>query len=96
MNDKDLLARLAKFTDYVIRTSCFGELPHSLFSNELDGGEIQEVATQLGILIKIKATKQDVIDSGYDFDEGDTIYKFNPEILKLIDKAIEELSHDQK
>ncbi len=96
--NKKLFVQLAKFSEFVIHECCFGHTDAITWLNSegIDGGDLQEVAEKLGIIHAEVATKKDAEDSGYEFDEGDTIYRFNPEILKLTDKSIKEPIHDQK
>ncbi|MGD8786554.1 MAG: hypothetical protein PVJ60_03950 [Phycisphaerales bacterium] len=61
--------RLAKFARRVIKSRCWGE-------ETMDGGDIQELAEELGLIYKTTATKEDVDPEHSDYEVGDTIYKF--------------------
>lgn len=62
------LLALRKFARSVIEDYCWG-------CGEPDGGDVQELATKLGLLKECVATKEDA-ELNPDFEEGDTIYKF--------------------
>ncbi len=65
--------RLAEFARFVIRQECW-----SIF--EQDGGDIQELAEKLGLIVPCVATEED-IDDDCDCEVGDTIFKFS-QVLK--------------
>ncbi len=65
--------RLREFARHVIRQECWS-IP------DLDGGDIQEWAERLGLIVPHAATAEDVDDKS-DFEVGDTIFKFS-DILK--------------
>ena len=48
---------------------------------EVDGGDVQEVAEKMGIIVPVKATQQQTDDlneeHGIDLEEGDTIYNWS-------------------
>lgn len=62
--------RLEEFARYVIRQECW-----SIF--EQDGGDIQELAKKLGLIVPHVATAEDVDDEFDDHEPGDTIFKFS-------------------
>ncbi len=65
------LDKLKEFARKVITTECW-----SLDSQ--DGGDLQELAEKLGLIVKYTATKDDIDDEfGSDFEIGDTIFKFS-------------------
>ena len=68
------LKSLKEFSRYVIKDMCFG-------MDLLDGGDVQEVAANAGLIKRVKATEDDVDDES-DFEVGDIIYKFT-NILKV-------------
>ena len=47
---------------------------------EVDGGDVQEVAEKMGIIVPVKATQQQADDlneeHGIDLEAGDTIYQW--------------------
>ncbi len=61
--------RLAEFARYVIRQECW-----SIF--EQDGGDIQELAEKLGLIVPCVATEEDINDD-CDCEVGDAIFKFS-------------------
>ena len=61
--------RLRKFARHIIRQYCWN-------IEEPDGGDIQEWAEKLGLIVPHLATKDDVDDEN-DFGIGDTIFKFS-------------------
>ncbi len=66
---KDENKRLKEFARHVIRQECW------LISN-LDGGDLQELAEKLGLIVPHTATEDD-IDEDCDYDVGDKIFKFS-------------------
>lgn len=64
-----------EFARKVIRDYCWGNYL------AVDVLEIQDLAEKLGLIVPHIATAEDV-DEESDFEIGDTIYKFNPELLK--------------
>lgn len=67
-------AVLAEFARQMIGAYCWNIC-------EPDGGDMQEVAEKLGLLVPHIATAEDVDDEFDDYEEGDTIFKFS-DILK--------------
>lgn len=65
--------RLKGFARKVIKETCWN-------INEIDGGDVQELAEKLGLIVPKTATEDDVDDFS-DFEAGDTIYQFS-DILK--------------
>ncbi len=61
--------RLKEFARHIIRQYCWDML-------EPDGGDIQEWAEKLGLLVPHAATKDDIDDES-DYGVGDTIFKFS-------------------
>jgi len=68
-DSQDEVKRLREFVRFVIRQECW-----SIF--EQDGGDIQELAEKLGLIVPHAATEQDVGDES-DYGVGDTIFKFS-------------------
>ena len=67
--------RLKKFARHIIRQECWGNY------DALDGGDIQDKAEELGLIVKHIITEDDLdIEGSYD-EVGDTIYRFS-ETLK--------------
>jgi len=60
--------RLKKFARQIIEQECWRGW-------RLDGGEIQELAEKLGLIVPHIVTKEDVEFD--DYEVGDTIYKFS-------------------
>jgi len=61
-------APLREFTKRMIKDYCWGY-------GDPDGGEMQDVAEKLGLLVPTIATEEDAADQA-EFEPGDTIYKF--------------------
>ena len=68
--------RLKQFARVVIEQECWSIFPQ-------DGGDLQELAENLGLIVPCIATEED-IDDDSDFDVGDTFYKFS-DMLKGIE-----------
>jgi len=62
-------AKLKEFIRTVIKVHCWG-------IEEIDGGDAQDKALELGLLEPHIATKEDVDPEFSDFEVGDTIYRF--------------------
>lgn len=71
--------RLKEFARHVIRQECWSIFPQ-------DGGELQDLAEKLGLIVKHIATEDD-IDEDSDYEVGDTIYQF-AQALKDVEKGI--------
>ncbi len=67
------IERLQEFARHIIRQYCW-----DMF--DPDGGNIQDEAEKLGLLVPCIATVEDV-DEESNFEPGDTIYRFS-DILK--------------
>ena len=67
------LDKLKEFARHIIRTECW--------SFDVDGGDAQGKAEELGLIVPHVATKEDVDDEFDDYEVGDTIFKFS-EMLK--------------
>ena len=63
------IRRLREFARRVIRQECWS-------ISDLDGGDIQEWAEKLKLIVPHIATKDD-IDDECDYEVGDTIFKFS-------------------
>ncbi len=63
------IERLREFARHVIRQECWAVL-------DLDGGDIQDLAEKLGLIVPCIVTEEDVDDES-DFEVGDTIFKFS-------------------
>ena len=63
------LATLQEFARYIIRTECWG-------GGYIDGGDVQELAEKLGLILPHTATEEDV-DEDYDYEVGDKTYKLS-------------------
>lgn len=59
---------MREFCRRIIADYCFGY-------GEPDGGDIQDIAARLGLIISAKATADDVA-SGMECDVGDEIFRF--------------------
>lgn len=60
---------LREFARSIIADYCWG------YSREPDGGDVQELAEKLGLIVPHIATAEDAEDQ-CEFEPGDTIYKF--------------------
>jgi hypothetical protein len=60
---------LREFARDIIADYCWG------YSREPDGGDVQELAEKLGLIVPHIATAEDAEDQA-EFEPGDTIYKF--------------------
>lgn len=67
------IRRLKEFARYVIETECWS-------IHDLDGGNVQELAEKLGLIVWHTATNGDV-DEDRDVEVGDSLYMFS-ELLK--------------
>ena len=65
----DQLKAAQIFARHVIKQECWGLA-------DLDGGDIQDLAEKLGLIVKHIATEADIGEDS-DFEVGDTIYKFS-------------------
>ena len=65
--------QLKEFARHVIETECWSLIPQ-------DGGDLQDLAEKLGLIVPHTATEQD-IDDECDHEVGDRIFKFS-ETLK--------------
>ncbi len=63
--------KLKAFVREFVSVECWGYIP------EVDGGDVQEVAEKMGIVVPVKATQQQADDlnkeHGIDLEEGDFI-----------------------
>ena len=68
-------AKLKAFIREFVSVECWGYIP------EVDGGDVQEVAEKMGIIVPVKATQQQTDDlneeHGIDLEEGDVIYNWS-------------------
>lgn len=71
--------RLKEFACDVIEQECWSIFP-------LDGGDLQELAEKLGLIVSCIVTEEDLkdMDEDFDFDVGDPFYKFS-DMLKGIE-----------
>ena len=60
---------LREFARSIIADYCWG------YSREPDGGDVQELAEKLGLIVPHVATAEDA-EGQAEFDPGDTIYRF--------------------
>ena len=74
---RDLDAEIVKLKAFIrefVSVECWGYIP------EVDGGDVQEVAEKMGIIVPVKATQQQADDlneeHGIDLEAGDTIYQW--------------------
>jgi hypothetical protein len=65
----DEVKALREFARDIIADYCWG------YSREPDGGDVQELAEKLGLIVPHIATAEDAEDQ-CEFEPGDTIYKF--------------------
>jgi hypothetical protein len=66
---------LIAFAREVIRVECWG------YPAEIDGGDVQDVAAQLGLIEATTATEEDAATMD-DVCAGDRIYRFSPWLAK--------------
>lgn len=70
--------RLKEFARKVIEGVCWD-------FNALDGGDVQELAEKLGLIVPATATAEDIEKFDLECcDVGDTFYKFTPELAEGI------------
>lgn len=76
MADGTEIKRLRQFAKWVIHEACFDGM-------EIDGGSVQEMAVQLGLVEPFTVTQAD-LERVSDCDVGDTAYKYS-NVLRHVD-----------